>query len=124
MSALRSGIVWISFTSGFQGEVAKADRLVMKVLSKPAGPPDHFPPSLWCRWPSLLDQSGAADCGKDRGSLVLAEASNLDNPKCPGATSPGPPHPGVDSALAAVLASSRLCPVTKPTSRWSSRCLV
>jgi hypothetical protein len=39
MSALRSGIVWISFTSGFEGEVAKADRLVMKVLSKPAGPP-------------------------------------------------------------------------------------
>jgi len=25
--------------SGFEGEVAKADRLVMNVLSKPAGPP-------------------------------------------------------------------------------------
>jgi hypothetical protein len=39
MSALRSGIVWISFTSGFEGEVTKADRLVMNILSKPAGPP-------------------------------------------------------------------------------------
>jgi hypothetical protein len=39
MSALRSGIVWISFTSGFEGEVAKADRLVMNILSKPASSP-------------------------------------------------------------------------------------
>jgi hypothetical protein len=39
MSALRSGIVWISFTSGFDGEVAKAGRLFMNIISKPADPP-------------------------------------------------------------------------------------